>query len=263
MKKFNMIMLVAIVALVGIPVVSALEITKYGAVTDYTPNGKHTANYKAPTIVADANNEVTTIDITEGELEVIDKTADPKIPENYDDSTLFGISVKKPEPDTGLDNACWVRPGEEDCRADKDATVDANDGTGRTLWISFKAEELKEAIENGGKEAVIVKTIKLKWGGKSDGKGIQTIVVRLHAGNVTLKNDPNTESLIAEGSEFTVADREAAIAKYEENQRTPVETTKEPAEKNADTADINLGLLLSILAISTLGLGYTFKKRFN
>ena len=47
-------------------------------------------------------------------------------------------------------------------------------------------------------------------------------------------------------------------------EQTPEEQQSEQkAEKNADTADINLGLLISLIAISTLGLGYTFKKRFN
>ena len=47
-------------------------------------------------------------------------------------------------------------------------------------------------------------------------------------------------------------------------EQTPEEQQSEQkAEKNADTADINLGLLISLIVISTLGLGYTFKKRFN
>ena len=267
MKKFNMLMLVAIVALVGIPIVSALEITKYGEVVDYTPNGEKTAKYgNAIEGQTDDNYKTTTFYIDGKDLKVIDKDKNSIPNRKTDDATWFGIGIKESNEaqDNEIESACWVRPGKDACEPDSNAIKDG--GEYYTLWIPFEASELKEAIENNGPEnAIIEKIVKLYWGGSSDANNVQTVKVRLNAANVTLTIDdaPGEADKIAATAKFTEADREAAIAKYEENQKTPVETTKEPAEKNADTADINLGLLLSILAMSTLGLGYTFKKRFN
>ncbi len=263
MKKVKMMMVIVLATFMVMPAVFALDnITTYGEVTDITgTSGKHTDNYKAPKKQADENNKTTTFDITEGELEVIDKTAAAGIPDEYDDSTLFGIAVKAPTPSTGLEKACWVRPGETTCKADSDAIVDGPEGT-YTLWISFKASELKAAIEADGENAVIEKTVKLQWGGKDDNNNVQTIIVRLHAANVTLKNDPTASDTIAEGSEFTEEDKVEAIAVYNETHpKTTAEEQKQ--EANPNTSDINLYLLLSLIAVSGCGIAYTVKRRFN
>lgn len=272
MKKINMLMLTAIVALVGMPIVSALEITNYGEVVDYTPNGEKTAKYgDAIEGQTDDNNKTTTFDIDGKDLKVIDKDkkspdGQPVVGRKVDDATWFGIGIKKSTEaqDNEVTSACWVRPGKDACEASGDAVKDG--GEYYTLWIPFEASELKAAIENNGPEnAVIEKTVKLYWGGSSDANNVQTVIVRLNAANVTLTIDdaPGEADKIATTAKFDETDRAEAIAEYEENQKTPVDEADKSSEKNVDTADINLGLLLSVIAMSTLGLGYTFKKRFN
>ncbi len=269
MKKIQMVMLVAIAAFMVMPVVSALEISSYGKVTDITPNGEHMATYETPIEgEADATNQLTTFEIENKDLKVIDENKGEE-ERPVKDATWFGIAVKAPEYSDGdLTKACWVRAGESTCREDSDAVVDGEGGT-YTLWVPITSQELKDIIKSNGEGAVLSKTVQLQWEGKDSQNNIQTVVINIHTDSVTLTIDPDAApGEIEATAKFDEEDEQAAIEEYKENHPdTPAtenqEQSEQQPEKNADTADINLGLLLSIIAVSTLGLGYTFKKRFN
>lgn len=231
--------------------VYALDL-EFNSVKDITETGYTASGYQTVTGDSKDNNVTTTFEIEENELMVIDREKGGESrPEGYDDATWFGIGVKAPTALPSADNACW-KIGTSACTpAVKDGQEDDY-----TLWIPFKADELKEAVAATGEDAVVTKEIKIYWNGETEEDSAQTVYVNLHAKNVELTIDPDASGAVEESAKFVEEDREAAIKVYEES----IERREEP---NAETADINLTLYLSLIAISTLGLGYTLKKRFT
>lgn len=258
MKKKNLLFATALFAgAVCATNVYALDVT-FNTVNDITETGYTADGYQKVNGDSKDNNATTTFDITNNELMVIDRQkGEVQRPETGDDATWFGIGVKEPTSLPSASNACW-KVGDSACTpAKKDGREDDY-----TLWIPFKASELKDAIATSGEDAVVRKEIKIYWKGEAEEEYAQTIYVNLHAGNVNLTIDPDAGGDVEETAKFEEAEREEAVEEYKEDHQNKV-VPDQPAEPNADTADINLTLYLSMIALSTLGLGFTLKRKFN
>ncbi len=134
-----------------------------------------------------------------------------------------------------------------------DATFGNTADKDGNYYFSITAEDLQKAIDSG---TPIIKKISFSWDGTGD-EVDQTVTIIIDPAKVVLTAKDSDEV------EFNGPEEKQQLDEQKAKEAEAAAAKEEKEENNPNTSDINLYLLLSLIAVSGCGIAYTVKRRFN
>ena len=264
MKKFMMLATILVAGLFIMPNVHA-EDTWYGNVEASIGND----TLKSGSLPQPVNDKTAEVTVTYDTV-TLQYVAEESNIGKTGTSAWLGVKVNAPteakeniktctEPKTSCKAAQYYPEGDKENPRNFFDKKDGGNGESGTpyyiyLYNAVTKEKLEEAAKNG------VEVLKLgTWYFDWDGNGTyeQKVNLAINVKTVTLK------SLEGEKELFTPIEAEKLINEYKQSQQQVQPEEEQKEENNPNTSDINLYLLLSLIAVSSCGIAYTVKRRFN
>lgn len=242
MKKIMMVATILVAGLMFMPNVFAAYTTGYGTVTDATKS-----NSKIDGIAADiqSNESTTYVKYTGSAFQLLDE-------ENGrpGDAAWVGITVSYPDGVSQGENYKVYVNGKEHNEGERNEHD-------YTEYFGITQDNIRKALSKDNH--LLEYKVEFDW--NNDSNIDQTVMIQIDPMTIELYEDYEKHELV--WNEEKAQEELARI----EAEKTPVseqkaeETSKD--DSNPDTSDINLYMLLGLIAASGCGIAYTFKKRFN